>query len=166
MLYWIFDLDDTLYQIKSNYHVVNNLYVNYSFIKEDKKLKALLNMLTGKKVIMTNSVNQHCQNVINKLKIKDCFHYTFDRNTFNGLLKPNPKTYIKLINDLKMKQNDSCIFFDDSPVNLIMAKKFGWITVLITHFPWKYQNSHPSIDFVFPTVHHAVAFLIKKIHKL
>jgi FMN phosphatase YigB (HAD superfamily) len=166
MLYWIFDLDDTLYQIKSNYHVVNNLYVNYSFIKEDKKLKVLLNMLTGKKVIMTNSVNQHCQNVIKKLKIKDCFHHTFDRNTFNGFLKPHPKTYIKLMNDLNMKENDLCVFFDDSPINLIMAKKFGWMTILITPFPWKYQNSHPSIDLIFPTVHNAVAFLVKRVYKL
>jgi FMN phosphatase YigB (HAD superfamily) len=166
MLYWIFDLDGTLYQINSKYNVVDDLYVNYSFIKEDKKIKALLNMLKGKKVIMTNSVNQHCQNIINKLKITDCFHHTFDRNTFNGLMKPHPKTYIKLISDLKMKKNDFCVFFDDSPINLIMAKKFGWMTVLITPFPWKYQNSHQGIDLVFPTVHSAVAFLIKKIYKL
>lgn len=165
MFYWIFDLDDTLYQVNIPHRHKDGLYLNYSFIKEDIKLKVLLKVLTGKKIIMTNSVQQHCNTVLKRLGIKNIFDAKFNRNSLKGL-KPQPATYIKLIKELKITKDDVCIFFDDTPVNLIMAKRFGWLTVLITPEPWKYHKSHKDIDFIFPTVHSAIVFLIKKIYKL
>jgi FMN phosphatase YigB (HAD superfamily) len=167
MFYWIFDLDDTLYQINTGYntHVNNGLYVNYSFLKKDKKLKILLKCLSGNKIIMTNSINHHCKMVLNRMDIESCFDQIFDR-TIMKQIKPHPNTYIHLIQKLKITKNDTCIFFDDIPINLIMAKKFGWITVLITPHPWRYYEGHNSIDFVFPRIHNAIAFFIKKIYNM
>jgi FMN phosphatase YigB (HAD superfamily) len=160
MLYWIFDLDDTLYQINIPQRVNNGLYMNYSFIKENKTLKTLLKFLSGKKVIMTNSIQAHCTKVLKKLKLNDgYFDSRFHRDTLMNL-KPHPYTYAKLIKDMGIKKEDTCIFFDDTPINLIMAKKFGWTTVLITPHPWKFY--HNSIDMVFPNINNALVFLIKK----
>lgn len=161
MFYWIFDLDDTLYQTDKFQRVDNGLYLNYSFIKENKLLKKLLTFLSGKKIIMTNSIKAHCNKVLNKLKLNDSFDNKFHRNNLKNL-KPNPYTYIKLMTDLKIKKEDTCIFFDDSPINLIMAKKFGWTTILITPYPWKYYEGHNSIDMVFPSINSALIFLISK----
>lgn len=161
MFYWIFDLDDTLYQINTPQRVKNGLYLNYSFITEDKKLQQLLKYLSGKKIIMTNSVETHCNRVLNKLNIDNCFDDKFHRNNLMSL-KPHPFTYTKLIKQMNITKDDTCIFFDDTPVNLIMAKKFGWITILITPNPWRYHEAHNSIDLVFPTIHHAIVFLIQK----
>jgi len=168
MFHWIFDLDDTLYQIKNEYsqHKIHDgLYVDYSFLKEDKKLKILLKCLLGNKIIMTNSIDKHCQMVLNKLNISSCFNETFDRTSM-GHMKPHPITYINIIKKLKIHKKDTSIFFDDITVNLIMAKKFGWVTVLITPDPRKYYEGHNSIDFVFPNIHHAIAYFVKKIHKI
>ena len=167
MIHWIFDLDNTLYQTEHNnpYRINDGLYLNYSFLKEDKKLKILLNILNGNKIIMTNSISSHCNTVLDKLKIKQCFNHIVTRTDMNSF-KPYPKTYFTVINNCKIQSTDKCIFFDDIPINLIMAKKFGWITVLITPDSWKYTKSHNDIDFVFPTVHYAIAFLVTKIHKL
>lgn len=167
MIHWVFDLDNTLYQTDDNnpYKVHDGLYLNYSFLKEDKKLQILLNILKGNKVIMTNSVNQHCNTVLNRLGINKCFNTILTRNSMRNI-KPHPQTYYKVINRCNVQSNDKCIFFDDQPINLIMAKKFGWITVLITPEPWKYRHSHNNIDFIFPSVHYAIAYLVKKIYKI
>lgn len=166
MLYWIFDLDDTLYQVKpTNKTVYNDLYLDYSFLKPDNKLEKLLKHLSGYRIIMTNSVHQHCRMVLDKLNITTCFNDIFDRNIVKQL-KPHPITYIFLIKKLKIKKEDVCFFFDDSPVNLIMAKKFGWKTILITPNPWQYYEGHQSIDFVFPNIHSAIIFFIKKMYKI
>jgi pyrimidine 5'-nucleotidase len=168
MFYWIFDLDETLYQMDFNklkIKVHNGLYVDYSFLKQDKLLNLLLRYLKGNKIIMTNSISDHCQMVLKKINIRDCFDVIFDRNYMKHL-KPHPQTYISLIKTLNINKKDTCIFFDDSPINLLMAKKFGWTTVLITPQPWKYKQSHNSIDFIFPNVHSAISFFIKKIYNV
>lgn len=168
MIHWIFDLDETLYQIHnefSQHTVKDGLYVDYSFLKEDKKLKILIKCLTGKKVVMTNSIMQHCNMVLNKIGIKNSFDNIFDRTIMKSM-KPHPKTYVHLIKKLKITKKDICFFFDDSPVNLMMAKKFGWTTILITPYPWRYYEAHNSIDFIFPNIHNAVAYFIKKIYNV
>lgn len=168
MYYWIFDLDDTLYQLDTdrlNIKVTNGLYIDYSFLKKDKTLKLLLRCLSGNRVVMTNSITDHCQMVLKKMGIIGCFDEIFDRN-YMKQLKPHPQTYISLINKMKINKSDVCIFFDDSPINLLMAKKFGWMTVLITPQPWRFKNGHNSIDLIFPNVHTAVAFFVKKIYNL
>ena len=48
--------------------------------------------------------------------------------------------------------NDKCVFFDDLPENLISAKSFGWITVLIN----KKKYVHNNIDFWFPNIYLAL----------
>lgn len=161
MLYWIFDLDDTLYQIKKKDKHLPELYKNYSFLKKDSKLKLIIQTLNGTKVIMTNSIQTHCQMILNRLDLMDSFDYIFDRN-LTKYIKPQPEVYLKLINKLNITSSDTVIFFDDSPVNLIMAKKFGWITILITPYPWQYQHSHPNINYIFPDIKSALAHLIAK----
>lgn len=165
MIHWIFDLDNTLYQTDNNnpYKVHDGLYLNYSFLKEDKKLQILLNILKGNKIVMTNSVSTHCNTVLDRLNIKKCFGNVMTRTNMKSI-KPDPNTYYQVINNCKIQSKDKCIFFDDMPINLIMAKKFGWITVLITPEPWRYRQSHNNIDFIFPSVHHAIAYLIKKLN--
>lgn len=162
MLYWIFDLDETLYQSNPKIGVKEGLYLDYSFLHNDKKLKILLQYLQGHKLIMTNAIQKHCHHVLHRLDIKDCFHHIYHRNLTNAL-KPHPRPYLQIMKELKINKKDMCIFFDDMPVNLIMAKKFGWTTVLITPNPWRYYEGHHSIDFVFPRVHNAIAFFLSKI---
>ena len=59
----------------------------------------------------------------------------------------------------KITLNDKCIFFDDLPENLINAKSFNWVAVLIN----KNRYVHESIDFWFPSIHIALNYFISKI---
>ena len=62
MLYWIFDLDQTLYQLPSN------VDFNYKLLKKNEHLKYLLDVLPSTKLIFTNGTYNHakiCLNISN-----------------------------------------------------------------------------------------------------
>ena len=152
MLYWIFDLDNTLYQLQNNEHF------SYSLLNNDKQLNYLINNLPLKKIIFTNGTYSHAELSLKKLGL-----YNFDniiaRDTIKDY-KPNTSAYIKFIKKNNINIKDKCIFFDDLPENLIESKKFNWITVLIG--PKKFI--HEDIDFYFPNIYVALYYFLNKIY--
>lgn len=143
MLYWIFDLDQTLYQLPYNKNF------SYDILETDSQLRYLLKKLPFYRLLFTNGTTFHADTCMNKLSIKDCFHNVIARDTIRDL-KPNYGAYEKFISLNNIKIDDKCIFFEDSIENLIVAKDKGWITVLIT--PNIKQNVHENIDFYFPNI--------------
>jgi putative hydrolase of the HAD superfamily len=154
MLYWIFDLDQTLYQLP------NNVSFNYNRISEDQQLNYLLVMLPSRKIIFTNGTYNHGLTCLNKLKIMDNFLSIISRDKIKTL-KPEYDSYNRCMEFNNITNNDKCVFFDDLPENLIAAKSFGWITVLINKN--KYMDN--SIDFWFPNIHLALNFFVSKINR-
>ena len=153
MLYWIFDLDYTLYNLP---------YTNsfcYSMLNEDNILNLMLNDLPSQKLIFTNGTYKHCVTCLSKINISNNFSNIIARDIINDL-KPNFSSYYKFIELNQINRNDLCIFFEDSIDNLIMAKNIGWITVLITN---KLINNK-NIDFQFPSIKIALNFFLKKIN--
>ena len=150
MLYWIFDLDNTLYQLP------DNINFSYNLLNEDTQLNYLLNNLPLKKMIFTNGTFGHAKQCLYKMKLYN-FNNIIARDTINDL-KPNYSAYYKFINNNNITINDKCIFFDDLPENLIASKKFNWITVLIS----KNTEVHQDIDFYFPNIYIALNFFLSK----
>ena len=149
MLYWIFDIDNTLYQIDKN-------MFRYELLSKDKKLKDKIKSLPSKKLIFTNATMFHAYICLQRIDILNCFNGIVHRENIKDL-KPNLSAYKKmmLLNSISLK--DRCIFFDDSLINLISAKQFGWITVYIN------PNiiNHQSIDYSFSNIHIALDYFIK-----
>ena len=152
MLYWVFDLDLTLYQLP------NNVDFNYKYLNTDNQLKYLLIMLPSDKLIFTNGTENHAILSLNKLDIKNNFSRIVARDTIRDL-KPNYDSFIKFKKISKIKINDKCVFFDDLAENLIAAKQHNWITILIN----KNNYIHESIDFWFTNIYIALNFFICKI---
>lgn len=154
MLYWIFDLDNTLY------HLPENTDLRYELLGRDKQLNYLLTMLPSRKIIFTNGTYGHAKKCLQNIEITHHFDKIISRDRINSL-KPDYHSYIKLLNVCKIKQNDLCVFFDDLPENLITAKELGWTTILIS----KIRYVHDSIDFWFPNIYLAINFFVSKIQK-
>ena len=152
MLYWVFDLDLTLYQLPSN------VEFSYKYLTPNGHLNYLLIMLPSKKLIFTNGTENHAELSLNKLEIKHNFSSIVARDTIRDL-KPNYDSFIKFKRINKIKINDKCVFFDDLAENLISAKQHNWITVLIN----KNNYIHESIDFWFTNIYIALNFFICKI---
>ena len=153
MLYWIFDLDQTLYQLKSNTDFC------YNNLCEDDQLNYLLIMLPSYKLIFTNGTYNHGIKCLDKLQIKKNFKSVVSRDMIK-MLKPDYNSYLRFMKINNIKNSDKCVFFDDLPENLINAKGFGWITVLINNN--KYVSS--EIDFWFPNIHIALNYFTSKIN--
>jgi putative hydrolase of the HAD superfamily len=152
MLYWIFDLDQTLYQLP------NNVSFNYNRLIKDEQLNYLLVMIPCKKLIFTNGTYNHGVTCLNKLEIMNNFSSIISRDKIKAL-KPEYDSYMRCMELNNITNDDKCVFFDDLPDNLIAAKSIGWITVLIN----KNRYMDNSIDFWFPNIHLALNFFVSKI---
>lgn len=152
MLFWVFDLDSTLYQLE------NEAQFSYDLLKTDNQLSYLIKKLPLKKIIFTNGTLGHAHLCINKIQLKYCFHNIVARDTINDL-KPANSSFQKFMTVNNIKSEDKCVFFDDMPENLIIAKNHGWITVLIS----PNKTIHENIDFYFPNVHLAINYFLSKI---
>ena len=147
MLYWLFDLDYTLYQLPKD------KAFRYTLLQKDRQLEYLINELPSKKIIFTNGTNGHAIQCINKMGIENCFHNIVGRDDILQM-KPNTLAFHRFNNINNISSQDKCVFFEDNVDNLVEAKNLGWITVLIS--PTQYV--HPYIDFCFPNIHIALNY--------
>ena len=149
MLFWIFDLDFTLYQIPYGESF------SYKKLNNDAQLKYLLRKLPSQRIMFTNGTIFHADTCIQRLNLKRCFHNVIARDSIMDL-KPNPSAYQKCEVLNNITQEDKVVFFEDSVENLIVAKDRGWITVLIS--PNMDNKMHENIDFYFPNIYVALNF--------
>ena len=131
MIYWIFDMDETLYQSKGRF--------NYNNLRPDNELISLMKKLNGLKILFTNGTHQHANIVLDKIGLVSCFDLILDRNTLN-VMKPNPEAFLKLIKFCSITKNDTCYYFEDSLTNLIVGSSLGWQTILIN--PYDNDNNN------------------------
>jgi len=142
MIYWIFDMDETLYQSKGKF--------NYNSLRPDIELISLMKKLNGLKILFTNGTHQHANIVLDKIGLVSCFDLILDRNILN-ILKPNPEAFLKLIKWCSITPNDTCYYFEDSITNLIIGSSLGWQTILINPLNNNNSNSNQLITFDFIT---------------
>lgn len=148
MLYWVFDLDNTLYQ-------VYNQRFDYNLLKVDKSLQEMLSILPCKRIIFTNATLVHAKVCLQHMGIINKFHNVIHRDIISDI-KPNLNAFIRMMLLTGIGKNDKCIFFEDNLSNLVMAKSLGWITVYIR------PNiiSHPSVDYSFSNINVALKYFI------
>jgi HAD superfamily hydrolase (TIGR01509 family) len=143
MIYWIFDMDETLYQITGRF--------SYESLKIDTELINLIKKLNGLKILFTNGTHQHTNIVLSKMGLASSFDLILDRNIL-GIMKPSPIAFMKLIKWCSITPNDTCYYFEDSIYNLIVGASLGWQTILINssqNTQNKNNNNNNIIEFDF-----------------
>ena len=65
MLYWVFDVDHTLYQLPNDAP-----FFSYSFLSPDPQLKYLLSTIPCKKLLFTNGTKDHGIMTVKKLNVR------------------------------------------------------------------------------------------------
>ena len=148
MLYWVFDLDFTLYQFPYG------TSFSYKRLNNDSQLRYLLRKLPSQRLMFTNGTIFHADTCIETMNLNNCFHNVVARDSIQDL-KPNTSAYQKFEVLNNINREDMCIFFEDTVENLIVAKDRGWITVLINPHN---KSVHESIDFQFPNIYVALNY--------
>ena len=152
MLYWIFDLDETLYHLDTPFQ--------YEDLKKDKYLDFMLSMLPGKKIIFTNATYDHAIRCLNLIGIEKHFSDIEARDTLDGL-KPSPFIYERFIYKQNISPNDICVFFEDTINNLDTAKTyFRWKTIFINRHT---NEKNDNVDMKFNNIHQCLEFFVKNI---
>ena len=152
MINWVFDLDLTLYELKGN-------FFSYENMVKQPKLRENIKKLKGRKILFTNGNLNHSVVSIHQLGLVSVFHKILCRELTG--LKPAINSYIKAYHYSGMKQDEKTIFFEDTVINLEMAKKFNWITVLIKKNPSEIEISNKKVDFHFKNITEALKYFHK-----
>ncbi len=137
MIYWIFDMDETLYNSNGRF--------SYDKLQPDIELINLINRLNGRKILFTNAAHQHTNIVLGKMGLVSSFDLILDRNIL-GILKPHPLAYLKLIKWCSINKNDTCYFFEDTINNLIVGNSIGWQSILIN--PTIPNSQNKLVEFI------------------
>ena len=77
------------------------------------------------------------------MKIRECFSGIFSIREAGYVPKPAEQTYLKMMATFNIQPYES-IMFDDSPVNILAAKKVGMKTVWISSNTT--NNQYCSVD--------------------
>ena len=158
MIYFIFDLDDTVIVHPPKPDDMYN-------IRPDPCLIRLFNRIPYKSFIFTNGTNDHAEIVIEKMKIPS-FKKIYARDTI-PYMKPHIKSFNFvqkniLYQDYNTDSKNTFIFFDDLLENLRMAKNLGWYTIWI-HPNYHKRSEYDFVDNSYPNIYDAL-YKIDKLH--
>lgn len=154
MIYYIFDLDDTL--LIHN----NGKNLNYKMIKPDNRLNNLLNNCNGECYIYTNGTGGHALECIERMNIKSNFTKIYSRDTI-PFMKPDFRSFRSVHNDIYRNGGDIFLFFDDRLENLKIAASMGWITFWI-HPEYLKARDYSFIKMSFPNIYDCLTYLENK----
>jgi len=110
--------------------VTNGLFksekINKSLIYwiRERRKKYTICLLTNNTAILNRLLKK-------KFKIYNDFDYIFNSAEV-GLLKPDPKFFQYILKKLKVEPKE-CLFIDDNPENIKVAKKLGFFSILFTN---------------------------------
>ena len=154
MIYFLFDLDDTL--IIHN----NGKNLNYEMIQPDYRLNDLLSRIKGESHIYTNGTAGHALECIERMNIKQNFTKIYSRDTL-PFMKPDFRSFKVVQGDIQRNYNDTFFFFDDMLENLKIAKSLGWITFWI-HPDYMEARNYPFVTMAFPNIYECLTYLENK----
>ncbi len=121
-----------LYKINPKEFIDYVYDLDLSDLKKNPTLKAQLQSIPEKKVILTNADEAYVEKALKIIGIRDEFSSIIGINRTNFVSKPKAVGY-----EIAIKENadsgHNCIMFDDQINNLQTAKSLGMTTVLCNH---------------------------------
>ncbi|XP_058073726.1 uncharacterized protein C24B11.05 [Magnolia sinica] len=126
-----------------NYHSFVHGSLPYERLKPDLRLRSVLQSITLRKIIFTNSDRNHARKVLERLGLEDCFDEIICFETLNPniskskspeefpvLLKPSIEA-MKIAVEVAAADPRRTLFFDDNDRNIIAGKALGLRTALV-----------------------------------
>ncbi len=104
--------------------------IDFDVLKENKALNEAIGRLQGDKIIYTNASRDYAVKVLDKLGLSGVFREIFDINSARFKPKPDPASYLKMIDDLGINPEKS-VMIEDMARNLVPARDMGMKTVWV-----------------------------------
>ncbi len=126
----------TMRGLQITYHIDEAEYLAYVHdvqvedrLQPNPELRSLLLGLPQRRVIFTNSDQNHARRVLTCLGVADCFERVIDIQDVAPSCKPQPEAYAQALKCANAPDARHCVMIDDSPRNLITAREIGFYTV-------------------------------------
>jgi len=132
------------------YAFLNEVHdVSLDNLHPDPELNALLQSMSGRKLVFTNGDSRHADRILEKLEMTDLFDGVFHLEHANFIPKPNLVTFEKMMAAHAVEPKTAA-FFEDSPKNLRPAHELGMKTILVG--PKAIGNIDDHVDFRSPSL--------------
>lgn len=116
---------------------------DFSMLTPNPKLEKALKQVNIKKAIFSNGYDYYIKNALSAIGLTDCFNTFITATELGTTPKPQLKSYEIVCNRLNVKPSE-CLFFEDNPNNLKVAKEIGMYTVLCHNDK---DRTYPFVDF-------------------
>jgi len=114
---------------------------------QTKRLKHMLNSITGRKLVFTNAPRSYAIRVLELLGIADVFEIVFSVESTQFHAKPSARGFQRLLKTIHAKASD-CVMLEDSLPALMTAKRLGMKTIWIS----KKLHKPNFVDYRLPSV--------------
>jgi putative hydrolase of the HAD superfamily len=123
------------------------------YLQPDLRLKAMLEQLPQTKSIFTNAPANYARRVLQVLAVEESFDQIFDINFIAYQSKPTPVAYARVVAELPVPAAE-CLMIDDTPRNLVPAKKLGMQTAWLSGTESRYgTEGRESADFEIESIY-------------
>lgn len=130
-------------------------YLNYvhnipleTFLRPNPALKRILSNITTRKVIFTNSDQNHALRVLGQLGLGGIFERIIDVMDVAPYCKPQPEAFQQALHLIGNPDPSRCVVIEDSPRNTQAAREIGFYTILVG----KPDGSNHQADITLETV--------------
>lgn len=112
-----------------------------NYLQPDQPLRKIIQSLSQRKWIFTNSDHAHAQRVINELNLDNCFDGIIGLESLDYHCKPNREAFERALSLAGETHPNVVVYLDDSYQNLRAANCLGFFTVLVGT-----DSPHPAVD--------------------
>lgn len=143
----------TLRGLQTEYGIDPYKYLNYvhnipleTYLQPNPALKQMLKKISSRKVIFTNSDQNHALRVLSQLALDGVFERIVDVLDVAPYCKPQPEAFEKALHLMGKPDPARCLVVDDSVRNIETAREMGFITILVGAHNGGARAAHAQLD--------------------
>jgi len=128
----------TLRGLQTEYGIDPYKYLNYvhnipleTFLQPNPVLKQMLKKISTRKVIFTNSDQNHSLRVLSQLQLDGIFERIIDIIDVTPYCKPQVEAFEKALQMIGKPDPPRCVIVEDSLRNIQTAREMGFKTILV-----------------------------------
>lgn len=128
----------TLRGLQITRSIDENEYVDFvhnvplgQYLSPDPELQEVLHRYKQQKIIFTNADRKHAFRVMKHIGITDCFDGMVDILDISPFCKPMTESFQIALQRAGETDPRHCVFIDDSPHNLAVARVLGFYTIQV-----------------------------------
>jgi pyrimidine 5'-nucleotidase len=117
-----------------------------TYLRPNPMLNRMLKQISNRKVIFTNSDQNHALRVLDRLGLDGVFERIIDVMDVTPFCKPQPEAFQQALKLLGNPDPTRCVLIDDSLRNINTASELGFHTILVGNHNGNAHSASARVD--------------------